>query len=246
LPYLSAGCRDLLDAAQNGDRETVKCLVAEGADVKESNRYGFTPFMRAAWHGHIPIMHWLLTEGGSTLTEQSTIRTTALLLAARGAHVPAVQYLLDERGASISESDNFGRTVWKELWNPINSRGGSADELSSLLKVMVVLDDAPTDFIAKLLPHDAELCTRGRLLRVQLPSYLEQQRAAVVAHCSLSAVLQSLVAVYATATPEDMWADGLRVEAPRVKRGRTGVEEEDDAEDARITKTNRRIVNSWV
>jgi hypothetical protein len=235
----------LLDAARNGDLESVIRLVAEGADVKESNRYGFTPFMRAAWHGHIPIMHWLLTEGGSSLTEQSTIRTTALLLAARGAHFPAVQYLLDERGASISESDNFGRTVWNELW--INPRGGSAGELSSLLKVMVMLDDAPADFIAKLSPHDAELCTRGRLLRAQLPSYLEQQRAAVVAHCFLPAVLQSLIAVYATTTPEDMWADGLRVEVPRVKRGRTEVEkeEENDAEDARMTKTNRRTVNSW-
>jgi translation elongation factor EF-4 len=93
-------------------------------------------------------------------------------------------------------------------------------ELSSLLKVMVMLEDAPVDFFAILSPHDAKICTRGRQLRAQLPSYLVQQRAAVVAHCNLPAVLQSLVAAYAATTPEDMWADGLRVQAPRAKRRR--------------------------
>jgi hypothetical protein len=90
-------------------------------------------------------------------------------------------------------------------------------ELLSLLKVMVMLDDAPADFIAKLSPRSADICTRGRQLRAQLPSYLEQQRAAVAAHCPLPAVLQSLVATYAATTLDDMWADGLRVQAPRAR-----------------------------
>jgi hypothetical protein len=79
---------------------------------------------------------------------------------------------------------------------------------------MVMLEDAPANFIAILLPQHAEICKRGRLLRLQLPSYLEQQRAAVIAHCPLPAVLQSFVAEYTTTTPEDMWADALRVQAP--------------------------------
>jgi hypothetical protein len=113
---------------------------------------------------------------------------------------------LEEQGALLSESDNYGDTVWRIL----NLRGDEGAELSSLLKVMVMLEDAPA-FIAKLSLQHAFICMQGRQFRAQLPSYLEQQRAAVVAHCPLPAVLQSLVAEYAVTTPEDMWADGLRM-----------------------------------
>jgi hypothetical protein len=135
-------------------------------------------------------------------------------------------WLLSEGGASIFDATTSGKTVWTLL-------GGTAGranttELSSLLKVMVMLDDAPAEFIARLVPPHAELATQGRLLRAQLPSYLQQQWARVVAHCPLPAVLQPLVAAYAATTPEDMWADGLRVRAPRAKRGRLQVEKEDE------------------
>jgi hypothetical protein len=92
---------------------------------------------------------------------------------------------------------------------------------------MVMLEDTPADFVDDALPQHADICTRGRKLRAQLPSFLEQQRAAVVAHCSLPDVLQSLVAAYAVTTPEDMWADGLRVQAPRAKRARMEADKED-------------------
>jgi hypothetical protein len=49
------------------------------------------------------------------------------------------------------------------------------------------------------------------LFRTQLPAYLEQQEASIVAHCPLPGVLQPLVAEYAAPTSEDMWTDGLRV-----------------------------------
>ena len=129
----------------------------------------------------------------------------------------------------ITQSDNFQETVW----GCTTTRAlPNTAELSSLLKVMVMLEDAPADFIARLSPHDAELCTRGRQSRAQLPSCREQQRAAVVAHCPLPAVLLPLVvsAAYAATTPEDMWADGLRVRAPRAKRirARAVVQEEEE------------------
>jgi hypothetical protein len=69
---------------------------------------------------------------------------------------------------------------------------------------------------------------RSQELRAQLPSYRKQQRAAVLAHCHLPAVLQSLVAAYAATTPKDMWADGLRVQTPRAKRGRTNVDKKEE------------------
>jgi hypothetical protein len=176
-------------------------------------------------------MHWLLTEGGSSLAEQTLCGESALLLAACNGRFLAMQWLLEEQGASMADLNDDGRSVWIYLSLRVN--GGMNDaELSSLLKVMVMLEDAPVDFFAILSPHDVELCTRGRQLRAQLPSYLEQQRAAVAAHCNLPAVLQSLVAAYATTTPADMWADGLRVQAPRVKRRRTKADEKEKGKGA--------------
>jgi hypothetical protein len=71
---------------------------------------------------------------------------------------------------------------------------------------MVLFEDAPADFKARHSPQHAELATRGKLLRAQLPIYLEQQRAAVVDHSPLPAVLQSLVVAYAVPTTREMWS----------------------------------------
>jgi hypothetical protein len=138
-----------------------------------------------------------------------------------------MQYLLEKQGALVTERYHLGRTVWDELRNHCR-REGSAAELSSLLKVMVMLGDAPANFITGLTQHHAEICKRGRQLRAQLPSHLERQRATVVAHCPLPDVLRSLVAAYGVTTPEDMWADKLCVQAPRAKRAQTKADKEDE------------------
>jgi hypothetical protein len=78
---------------------------------------------------------------------------------------------------------------------------------------MVMLDDAPPAFVAKLSPVHTELTARGRQYRAQLPSYLEKQRASVFERCPLPAVLLPLIAEYAATTPEDVWTDGLRIHA---------------------------------
>jgi hypothetical protein len=200
--------------SERWDLESVKRLVAEGEDVKEIDSSGMTPFLRATRGYHMPIMHWLLTEGGSSVAEQSRRGENALMAAATGCgqHFATMQYLLEEGGASMS------RKVWEVLGDRCYGRNDAL--LNSLLKVMVMLDDAPADFIGELLPHHAKLCKQDRQLRARLPSYLEQQRAAVVTHSPLPAVLQSLV-------NEDMWAYGLRVRAPRAKRGRMKATNED-------------------
>jgi hypothetical protein len=181
--------QDLIDAIYDGDLESVKRLFAEGADVKK--RYNvFTPFLRAAAHGYIPIMHWVLTEGGSSLAEQTLCGgESALLLAACNGRFSAMQWLLEEQGASIADLNDDGRSVWIHLSRSYLSEEQEmvVAELSSLLKIMVMLQDAHVDFIAKLLPQHAEICTRGRQLRAQLPSYLEQHppRSPRTATCQL-------------------------------------------------------------
>jgi hypothetical protein len=211
----------LMNAIREDDLEKVKRLIAEGADVKEANEKGHTALLEATLFGRIPIMHWLLTEGGSSLAEETEHGTRALSLAAFNGQFPAMQYLLKERGASLSEGDSFGNTVWDciDYGHKMLDSFSSAD-LSSMLKFLVMLEDAPADFIAKLSPNHATICTRGRRFRLQ-PPYLEQQRAKVIAHCPLPTVLQSLVAEYAATTSKDMWTDGLRVQVSLVKRART-------------------------
>jgi hypothetical protein len=135
-----------------------------------------------------------------------------------------LQWLLEEGGSSITETDICGLSVWNLLLiSGHTCARGDAVALSSLLKVMVMLEDAPESFCVGLSLHNAtlaEISTRGRQLRTQLPSYLEQQQASIVTHCPLPTVLQLLVAEYAVVVPEDMWTDGLRVKAPRAKRVR--------------------------
>jgi hypothetical protein len=199
-------------------------------------------------------MHWFLTEGGSSLAEETSSHMTALSLASANGRFAAVQYLLEEQGASISDTEDSGDTVWDNItrWLETSDITEYTDmsnvELSSLLKVMVMLEDAPSDFITRpqLLPQHSEICTRGQQLRAQLPSYLGQQRAAVVAHCTVPAVLQSIVAAYAATTPEDMWANGLDVRAPRAKRprARLGAEvakEKEREESAPVLRRSLRL-----
>jgi hypothetical protein len=75
---------------------------------------------------------------------------------------------------------------------------------------MVLLDDAPTDFITKLLPQNTDVVTQGRQIRALRPSYLGRQRASISNDSPLPSVLQSIVVAYAKPTPEDMWTDWVQ------------------------------------
>jgi hypothetical protein len=131
--------------------------------------------------------------------------------------------VLEEGGASIDERTTADQTVWDRP----ELEGEDVNALASLLKVMVLLADVPPDFVAQLSLAHAELATHGRQLRAQLPSFLEQQSALVVAHCPLPADLQPIVYGLAMPTAEDMWTDGLRVREPRSKRPQAEGEEKD-------------------
>jgi ankyrin repeat protein len=64
--------------------------------VAKADFLGYTAVSESALYGHIPIMHWLLTEGGSSLAEQTIRGTHALLLTAPSGQFSAMQYLLEE------------------------------------------------------------------------------------------------------------------------------------------------------
>jgi hypothetical protein len=202
----------LLKAAGAGDLAEVQRLLREGASLTEMGQNGMTALLWAVKNGHFSLVRWLIKESGLSVTEVDengeTALLTALVMAACKGKYMLVQWLLEEGKASINDRDVNDCDIWMNL-----ELLGSTDrpaELSSLLKVMVLLVDAPSDFITKLLPQHAELATRGRLIRALRPAYLEQQRALLAAHCPLLAVLFPLVAAYAVPTSEDMWTDWVQ------------------------------------
>jgi hypothetical protein len=124
-----------------------------------------------------------------------------------------VQYLFQEGGANIFEVDSVGQTLWDILQHV------DADPValaSLLIKDMVMLDDAPPTFLARLSLAHAELTVLDRHFCAQLRSYIiwsTSQQTSVFQNCPLPPVLLPIVAVYAVTTPDDMWQYGLRVEA---------------------------------
>jgi hypothetical protein len=118
---------------------------------------------------------------------------------------------LAEGSASVDDYCDTPHGRRFTLWNLLKLEDAVDTELTSLLQQMVLLADAPADFIILLSSQEAELCERGRQLRIRLPAYREQRRAFIVAHCPLPAVLRPLVAEYAAPTSEDIWTDELRV-----------------------------------
>jgi ankyrin repeat protein len=200
---------DLQEAACDGHLTTIKRLYAEGVDVTERDSNGVTAIMMAVCNDHALTVKFLQAAGASTMDRDNRGFNT-LLYAAMYGKLSLLQYCLQETGASISDTSDEGDTVW-DLFEP---RCHDPVALTSLLKIMVMLDNSPPAFVAKLSPANAELATRGRYFRAQLPSYLEQQRASVIEHCPLPPVLLPIVVEYSATTPEDMWTDGLHVQAP--------------------------------
>jgi hypothetical protein len=144
---------------------------------------GWTALSVAADHGHYSLLKWMLTEGGALITDVTV------------------------------QDDVHSFTVWDSISESPDLPSYDSASLLSLLKVVVLLDDAPADFIAIMSPQNAEIVahaeivTRGREIRALRPSYLEQQHALVSSTSPLPSVLQAIVATYAEPTPEDMWTD---------------------------------------
>jgi hypothetical protein len=227
--------RDLDTAARYGNLEMVQYFVAGGVPVNGRGLGTYTPLLLAAFCGKIHVMEWLLANGASLLDTEvvnGVAGMNALLLSIVGGHLSAAEYLCCKWGASPATSrTSVGGTVWTELqphclptsvqvcepneveptWRVVATAPNP--EVVSLLKVLVMYEDPPSLLLAQYVPHYAELCARGSIMRTQLPSYLEQQRAVLAAHCPMVAVVQDIVRGYAVTTTEDMWAYGLRVQA---------------------------------
>jgi hypothetical protein len=101
---------DLFDAAQRGNVEKVKLLLADGADVnfKDPMVLGHTPLTIAATFGRTETVKVLL-DHGAAVGQQTDDGASALQCGASAADSQLVRLLLD-RGADVNHRDKFGRT----------------------------------------------------------------------------------------------------------------------------------------
>jgi ankyrin repeat protein len=106
---------DLYDAAQRGDVEKVRMLLARGANFNVIDKIsGQTPLTIAAYFGHIETVK-LLLDHGVPVDQQNNDGATALVFAAStefaasNADSELVRLLL-ARGADVNHRDKYGRT----------------------------------------------------------------------------------------------------------------------------------------
>jgi hypothetical protein len=197
----------LLKAACDGDLDKMQRLIKEGASVHEVARIGRNALMPAVLHNRTPVVYWLITSGGARIFDRDVHGNTVLAYAAVRHRYSLMQWLIEVGGAPITEVI-IVRGESKFLWD-ILSVPVCDVEFVSLLKVIVLLSDAPPDFIAKLSLENTQIMTLGRQIRVLRPSYLEQHKV-LKSTGPLPSVLQSIVATYAEPTPKDMRTDWVQ------------------------------------
>ncbi|MBX7218497.1 MAG: ankyrin repeat domain-containing protein [Blastocatellia bacterium] len=100
---------DLMDAAGNGDIPKMKVLMAAGADVNASPRYGETVLIYAVQRGNLEAVK-LLLENGANIHQMGHQSMDALNWAATGKNTVITEYLLS-KGANPFHQDSVGRTA---------------------------------------------------------------------------------------------------------------------------------------
>jgi uncharacterized protein len=98
-------------AAHWNDVDSVKLLLAAGANPKLANRYGVTPLSEAAAQGNAAIIEALLRAGADANSLTTPDGETVLMTAARSGNLESVKALLDH-GANVNAKENYrGQTA---------------------------------------------------------------------------------------------------------------------------------------
>lgn len=93
------------------DAETVKVLLAAGANPAVTNRFGASPLSEAALSGNAGLLTLLLDAGADAKSMATPDGETVLMRAARSGSVDAVRLLLD-RGADVNARERYkGQTA---------------------------------------------------------------------------------------------------------------------------------------
>jgi hypothetical protein len=100
--------QQLLIAAQNGNDETVKALLAQGASVDTKDIVGSTPLILAAGNGHEDVCKLLLTHNAQ-VDAKNNYGFTPLMCASLNDHEDVCKLLLTHN-AQVDAKDNAGST----------------------------------------------------------------------------------------------------------------------------------------
>jgi hypothetical protein len=214
-----ANITEFLRVAHDGELPRVQKMLADGDRlITDADASGQTALMYAAQGGSLalPTLKWLLEEGGARITERDRRGYTALLLTALSGNFTACQWLVEHGGANITDAAETGQTVWTMLAIRLFSsriRPGDAavDEITALMRVMVVRGAPPADLVAQLRYKDhAKVVAEGARLRTAITPYLVRRRALLDDHCPLIGPLLALVRDYdpEPTTTDELWATG--------------------------------------
>lgn len=100
----------LLWAAKNGQEETAKKSIAEGANVQLVSELNRTPLSWAAWNGNETVVKLLLATDGVDPNPPSSGGETPLSLAAWNGHEEVVKLLLATQGVKPDSRTSRGET----------------------------------------------------------------------------------------------------------------------------------------
>jgi ankyrin repeat protein len=90
----------LMEAAESGDADEVRRLIAEGADVNFTTEHGFRPLLMAVYYAHLDAARVLLAHGAD-VNYAGFSEGTALIFAA-GSGLAEIVSLLLEQGADVN------------------------------------------------------------------------------------------------------------------------------------------------
>jgi ankyrin repeat protein len=97
---------EMMNAAKDGNLQSVQAAAKRGADVNERSNKGKTPLMFAASENKLDVVRWLI-EQGADVNAADNFGTTALIVAATSGHHEVVKLLL-ENGANAKVRDQSG------------------------------------------------------------------------------------------------------------------------------------------
>ena len=99
----------LIRSSMFGNREAVKNLLKEGADVNAKNSDGYTALILASSNGRTEIVAMLL-DAGANVNAKDEYNATALIKASSNGHKEIVEMLL-EKGADVDAKTHNGSTA---------------------------------------------------------------------------------------------------------------------------------------
>ena len=94
-----------LEAAKNGDIETIRYLINSEVDIDVQDEYGATALIRSSLFGHFDIVKLLVSEG-AYIDIKNNNGDTALMIASSNGNLNIVKLLVSE-GAYIYTKNNY-------------------------------------------------------------------------------------------------------------------------------------------